>query len=91
MLSERLQVLITPEQRRRLQAEARARGASVGGLVREAIDARFGDFSREAKVEAVEQIARMEGGRFIPPDELNRIVEEERDEELERLHGKHRR
>ncbi len=86
MLSERLQILVTPEQRRRLQSEARERGASVGGLVREAIDARFGGFSREEKVKAVEEIAAMEGGHFIPPDELNRIFEEEHDEEFERLH-----
>ena len=91
MLSERLQILITPEQRRRLQSEARDRGASVGGLVREAIDARFGGFSREEKVKAVEAIAAMEGGHFIAPEELNRMFEEERDEEFERFHGKHRR
>jgi predicted transcriptional regulator len=87
MLSERLQILVTPEQRRRLQSEARDRGASVGGLVREAIDARYGGFSREERIQAVEEMARAEGGRFVSPDELNRIVEEERDEEFERLHG----
>jgi len=89
MLSERLQILVTPEQRRRLQSEARERGASVGGLVREAIEARFGSFSREERIRAIEAIDAMQG-RFIPPDELNRIFEEERDEEFERFHGKHR-
>ena len=90
MLTERLQILVTPEQRRRLQSEARERGASVGGLVREAIDARFGAFSRQARVEAVEEIAAMEGGRSIPPDELNRLFEGGRDEEFERLHARDR-
>jgi hypothetical protein len=38
MLTERLQVLIAPEQRERLEAEARRRGAPIGKLVRDAID-----------------------------------------------------
>lgn len=87
MLSERLQILVTPEQRRQLESEAKRRGSSVGGLVRDAIEARFGGVSRAAKIEAVEEIARAKGGRFIPPDELNRMFEEERDEEFKRLHG----
>lgn len=41
MLSERLQVLVDPERRRRLEDEASARGTSVGALVREAIDLAF--------------------------------------------------
>lgn len=41
MLSERLQVLVDPERRRRLEQEASARGTSVGALVREAIDLAF--------------------------------------------------
>lgn len=41
MLTERLQVLIEAEQRRRLEREAAARGTSVATLVREAIDLRF--------------------------------------------------
>lgn len=91
MLTERLQILVSPEQSRRLRSEARARGASVGGLVREAIDARFSGFSREERIEAVEQIASMEGGRFIPPDELDRLAAGERDEEFERFHAQHSR
>lgn len=38
MLTRRLQVLLDDRRYRRLRAEARARGASVGTLVREAID-----------------------------------------------------
>jgi hypothetical protein len=41
MLTERLQVLIDTEQRRRLEAEAARRGTSVATLVREAIDTAF--------------------------------------------------
>ncbi len=77
MLSERLQILVTPEQRRRLEAEARSKGSSVGGLVREAIDARFGGFSRADRMRAAEEIVGMNGGRALPPEELNRLAEEE--------------
>lgn len=41
MLTERLQVLINREQRERLERVARDRGASVGTVVREAIDRAF--------------------------------------------------
>jgi len=44
-------------QRRRLESEARDRGASVGGLVREAIDTRFG-VSGEGRVTAVRTYRR---------------------------------
>jgi hypothetical protein len=39
--TERLQVLIESEQRRRLEREAAARGTSVATLVRQAIDLAF--------------------------------------------------
>ncbi len=87
MLSERLQILVTPEQRSQLESEAKRRGSSVGALIRDAIDARLGGVSREERIEAVEAIAQLEGGRFISPEELNRIFEQERDEELDRAHG----
>jgi len=38
MLSRRLQLLLDEARYRRLRAEARTRGASIGALVREAID-----------------------------------------------------
>ncbi|MGI9034240.1 MAG: CopG family transcriptional regulator [Acidimicrobiales bacterium] len=38
-LSERTQVLLSPQQRDRLEATARRRGVSVGAVVREAINA----------------------------------------------------
>lgn len=41
MLTRRLQVLLDERRYRRLRAEARARKASVGTLVREAIDKAF--------------------------------------------------
>ncbi len=84
MLKERLQILVTKEQRDRLESEARRRGTSVGGLVREAIDTHFPSFSREQRLRAFEAIAGMKGGRYLPPEELDRIVEEEREAVIER-------
>jgi hypothetical protein len=79
MLNERLQILITKEQRRRLEAEARRRGTSVASVIRDAIDSQLGVVTREQRLRAVDEIAAMSGGRFLPPDELNAIVDEERE------------
>lgn len=77
MYSERLQILVSPEQRRMLEAEARRRGVSVGALIREAVDEHLGIVDRSAREEALERIRGM-SGTYAPPDELNRIVEEAR-------------
>jgi len=84
MLSERLQVLVSPEQRRRLEAEARRRGTSVGGLIREAVDARFGAVSRADRLEALAGIEKT-AGRFLAPDELDQVVDEEREAQPDAL------
>lgn len=52
MLSERLQILLDPEQRRRLEREAAARGTSVASLVRQAIDAAFPSTTAERRAAA---------------------------------------
>jgi len=79
MITERVQILLTPQQRRRLEEEARRQSRSVASLVREAIDARFGTVSRQERLAAVEAIAHMRGGRYLSPEQLNRMVEEERE------------
>lgn len=78
MLDQRLQVLVTKEQRELLEREARRRGASVGSLVREAVDAHLGPVTVGQRKRAVDEIRKMRG-RFVSPEELNRIVDEERD------------
>ncbi|MGH3133215.1 MAG: antitoxin [Gaiellaceae bacterium] len=78
MLKERLQVLISPDQRRRLEAEAKRRGSSVATLVREAIDAHVGAPTQDDRSAAVSAIEEM-GGRYLSPDELEALVDEERD------------
>ncbi|MCI0634883.1 MAG: antitoxin [Actinobacteria bacterium] len=76
MLSERLQILISAEQRKRWEAEAARRGTSVAGLIREAVDRDLGVLEGE-RGEAVDAIRAMTG-RFLPPGELDRLIEEER-------------
>jgi len=77
MYSERLQILVTPEQRRRWELEAKRRGTSVAGLIRDSVDRDLGSPDGEGRASAVEAIRAMRG-RFLPPDELDRLVEEER-------------
>lgn len=79
MLSERLQLVLSPEQRQLLEREARRRRVSVASLIREAIDARFAAPTREDRLRAVDEIAAM-GGEPLPSlAELERIVAEERE------------
>jgi hypothetical protein len=42
---------------------------------------------REARIQAAEEIEGMSGGRYLPPDELDHVVEEEAVEDPARLHG----
>ncbi|MGI8594331.1 MAG: hypothetical protein ACR2ML_08215 [Solirubrobacteraceae bacterium] len=78
MLKERLQILVSRDQRRRLESEAQRRGLSVGGLIREAVDAHLGHVGEAERLEALDGI-RAASGRFLAPEELNRIVDGERD------------
>lgn len=77
MYSERLQILVSPEQRKRWEVEAKRRGTSVAGLIREAVDRDMGALDCGDRARAVDAIGAMHG-RFLPPKELDRIVEEGR-------------
>ena len=77
MFSERFQILISPEQRTRWENEAKRRGISVAGLIREAVDRDLSSFDRTDRTRAVEAIRAMEG-RLLTVEEMDRIVEEER-------------
>lgn len=57
-MTERTQVLLSPEQRDRLEAAARERGVSVGALIRDAVDALLGTGSR-TRHEALADILSM--------------------------------
>lgn len=84
MLNERLQILISSDQRRRLEQEARRRGTSVANVIREAVDAQVGAITVEDRRAAVDRISALRG-RSLSPEELNRIVEEEREAEAAKL------
>jgi ribosome maturation protein Sdo1 len=77
MLNERLQILVSTEQRRRLEAESKRRQTSVASLIRQAIDAQFGAVTPEDRLHALEGIQALEG-RFLTADDLDRVVDEER-------------
>lgn len=78
MLTERLQVLISPDQRRRLEAEAQRRGSSVSTVVREAIDATVTGPTREERRAAVQAIKAM-NAKFLRIEEMEAIIAEERE------------
>jgi len=84
MFNERLQILVRPDQRRRLENEARRRRTSVAALVREAVDAQFGTVSRQERLKAVADIRGMHA-EFRSADELNHLVEQERQHELAKI------
>ncbi|MGH8886089.1 MAG: CopG family transcriptional regulator [Egibacteraceae bacterium] len=83
MHGERMQILLSPEQRRRLEHEAQTTGKSVSALIREAIDARYPTVTvtREERMAAVEHIASLKVP-FIPPDELKELIDEPHTEEI---------
>jgi hypothetical protein len=87
MYNVRLQLLISPEQRRRLEIEAKRQKTSVASVIREAIDARLGSIASDQRIRAAEEIGAMKG-RFIPPRELRRLIDEERDQALPRPAGR---
>lgn len=77
MFDERLQILISAEQRRRWEAEARRRGISVAALIREAVDQHLGSTGRDRRLRALAGIREMKG-RFLTVDEIDRIIQEAR-------------
>lgn len=90
MLKERLQILVSADQRRRLESEARRRRTSVGSVIRDAVDAQLGGATVEDRRAAVDRIGALRG-RSLSPEEINRIVEAERDAEADELLGHLRR
>ena len=74
---ERLQILVTPEQRRRLAAVANERGEPVTSLVREAIDSRFPPVVDAAeRQEAARRLLDRPRVRYLPPKELDAVLDD---------------
>ncbi len=84
MLSERLQILVTRGQRRRLEAEAHARAVSVGSLVREAVDGRYAGAPEADRRQALEEIRAMDARLPQDPAELDRLIDQGRLDEAMR-------
>ncbi|MFV2064649.1 MAG: hypothetical protein ACC726_14235 [Chloroflexota bacterium] len=59
MLNERLQAMVSEDQRHRLEGEARRRGTSVATVVREAIDEHFGVPTQDDRRRALDAITSM--------------------------------
>jgi len=84
MYTERLQILVSKEQRRRLEREARRRKSSVASVIRDAVEAELGGTSRQDRLQAVEAISRLRGAPYLPPEELEREIDAARAEEIGR-------
>jgi hypothetical protein len=82
MYNERLQILVSKEQRRRLEQEAKRQGASVASVVRDAVDERLGGITPEDRLAAAEWIAAMEPLPHVPPKRLERMIAEAYDAEV---------
>jgi hypothetical protein len=74
MYSERLQILLTSDQRRRLQQESKRRKTSVTALIREAVDEHFGAEPEGSKEQAYRSIVARRS-RFVAPDKLDELME----------------
>ena len=88
MYKERIQLLVSTEQRRRLEQEAERRGTSVASVVRDAVDAQLGGPTREERRAALERIKNIRSDVFLTPEELNRLVAEEREANFPELFRK---
>ncbi|MBK5220401.1 MAG: hypothetical protein JJE35_11545 [Thermoleophilia bacterium] len=83
MYSERLQILVSKEQRRRLEREAKRRGSSVASVIRDAVEVELGGISRERRLGAVAAISRLHGAPHLPPEELAAEIDRSHAEEIE--------
>lgn len=84
MYTERLQILVSKEQRRRLEREARRRKSSVASVIRDAVEAELGGTSRQDRLKAVEAISRLRGVPYLSPEDLEREIERAHAEEIGR-------
>lgn len=92
MFSERIQILISPEQRSWLEEMARQRDTSVAALVREALDAHFHIPTREERMAAAKWLtSSTAGGKHMPIEELNELIDSRFDDEMERIEAQRQR
>ena len=78
---ERLQILVTPDQRRRLTAVAGERGEAVTALIRQAIDTAFPPLVDAAtRQAAARRLLDRPKIPYLPPEELDALLD--RDDDL---------
>lgn len=75
MYTERLQILVSKEQRRRLEREAKRRKSSVASVIRDAVEAKLSGTSQQDRLQAVEAIAQLRGAPYLSPEELQREID----------------
>ena len=84
MYTERLQILVSKEQRRRLEREAKRRKSSVASVIRDAVEAELGGTPPQDRLQAVEAISHLRGAPYLAPEELEREIERARADDIER-------
>jgi hypothetical protein len=74
---ERLQILVTPEQRRRLLVIAGERGEAVTALVRKAIDTAYPPpVDAAARQAAARRLLDRPPVRYLPPEDLDALLDD---------------
>lgn len=76
MTTERLDVRLDPDRRRKLQELAEHQGDTVSGLVRRLIDAAYEETLRQRRLRAADQLGRLEIEEVPSPETLNRQLED---------------
>ena len=84
MYTERLQILVSKEQRRRLEREAKRRKSSVASVIRDAVETELGGTSRQDRLNAVAAISRLQAAPYLSPEELEREIARAHSDEIER-------
>ena len=82
MVTERIEVRLDPERKRKLADMALKRGVSASRLVRQAIDLLYEVELRSARLAAVERISRMNIEHMPEPEELSRQLDATYDSRL---------
>jgi len=80
MVMERLQILVTSQQRELLERRARDRGVAVAALVREAIDAHVLKRTLEERMAAVARLEAMPRVKVPPPEDLRELIDSQHDD-----------
>ena len=58
-LTKRIQVLLSSDQHKRLETIAKARGTSIGALIREAVEKSYLQSDKEERLKAVQALANL--------------------------------